>query len=121
MSRVQPPRGSNIAHTKYAKSGTGPHRGLVRLELRRHRRIISLGVQRDAEAARLRLKHAIEHNRRDANTNRQADLRHRLDQRTRDALLVRVRDLGDEQRASREREVHPERGEKCRREAERPV
>ena len=107
--------------TEHSKCESGPHGSFVRLELRRQRRIIRLGVRRNAEAPRLRFKDAIKHDRRDAHANRGADLRHRLEQRSRYALFVRERDLSDEQCPRRECEVRAEDDKTRCWEAECPV
>ena len=77
-------------------------------------------VQFDAKVARLRFEDVIKHNRGHADADCRADLRHRLEQRASNALLMRVRHLGYEKRTSRERKVRAKCDETRRGEAERP-
>ena len=110
---------AKTSHTKYPERESGPHRCLIRLGLCRPRRIVSLHIQNDAEAARLCSKDRVTHNHGHADADRRANLRHRLEEHARDALLMRVRHLGDEHRISREREVDTESDETRRGEEER--
>ena len=79
----------------------------------------TLHNQNDAEAARLCSKDRVTHNHGHADADRRANLRHRLEEHARDALLMRVRHLRDEHRISREREVCTESDETRRGEEER--
>jgi hypothetical protein len=89
--------------------------------LRRHRRVIFFLIQGYAEAARLGPQDAVENDRGYAQANRRPNLRHPIEQRTRNALLVGQRYLGDEQCSRCEREVHTEGNEAGRGEAKGPV
>jgi hypothetical protein len=82
--------------TEHTECEPRPHRGLVCLQLHRHRRIIPL-VNGDAEVSRLGPQDAVENNRGHAHANQRSTLHHRLEQRTRNTLLMWQRYLGDEQ------------------------
>ena len=64
-------------------------------------------------------KDRVKHNHGHADADRRANLCHHLEEHTRDALLMRVRHLGDENLTSREREVRTENDETRQGEGER--
>ena len=115
--------GDRKTPTDDPKRKARPHRSLVRLELRCRRRVIpsSFLVDNGASAARLRLEHPVEDDRGYAEADRGPELRHRLEQRTRDTLLARQRYLGDEHRPRRKREIRAQHDEACGGEARDPV
>ena len=93
MPRLERGAGFNTTPTKHAEGKPRPHRSLVRLELRRPRRrvsrVSSLEVRSDAKAAGLRPEHFIVDGRGHAEADRGPNLRHRLEQSARDALIAR--------------------------------